>query len=68
VAFGVGTSGGAVGSGAAVGTARADEAEADTAQPVAAQLGGVSPEPNGDDAAAMEQLRQSRLKRWQAER
>jgi hypothetical protein len=48
--------------------ARADEAEADTAQPVAAEVGSVSPEPNGDDAAAMEQLRQSRLKRWQAER
>jgi hypothetical protein len=47
--------------------ARADEAEADAAQPVAVQLGGVSPKPDRDEAAAMEHLRQSRLRLWQSQ-
>jgi hypothetical protein len=48
--------------------AGADEAEADTAEPVAAELGHVSPDPDGDDAASVEHERLARLRRWQAER
>jgi hypothetical protein len=45
--------------------ARADEAEADAAQPVAAQLGGARANPDRDDPASVEHERQSRLRRWQ---
>lgn len=48
--------------------ARADEAEADTSEPVAAELERVSADLDGDDAARVEHLRQSRLRRWQQER
>lgn len=45
--------------------AGADEAEANTAQPVAAKLGDVSADADRDDAASVEHERLARLRRWQ---
>jgi hypothetical protein len=45
--------------------ARADKPEADTTEPVAAELERVSPDLDRDDAASMEHERQARLRRWQ---
>jgi hypothetical protein len=50
------------------GTARAEVAEADTAQPIATELRGESTVFDGDDAARVEHERLARLRRWQAER
>lgn len=48
--------------------APADEPEPDAAERLGLAASRREPDPDGHDAAAMEHDRQSRLRRWQAER